>query len=806
MNTGRYSVHTLFSSSEIDQIIIPEIQRDYVWQEKNVKGLINSILSHFQEKKSLSLEILDCNRHSHVSQDIQSFLSEEYTRMVHSTRIGFIYAYHSPDYPGKYFLIDGQQRITTIFLLLLCAYKKAGMSSEYRKTYYASKRPKIDYKVREISHDFLLDFVEYQTSIEGDDNNVSFRNSSSFYRYYDEDVTTSSMLRNYACIEEIIESQCPTDIPKKEYYKELVKYVEYYIEFNYFDTNICEQGERLYLYMNSRGEELSVQESLRPTLVARSSKKLIAGEQWEVWQNFFWKQKGDNPNADKGFQEFLRWATFLHIICGTDNPILYNRKNNNETKQDYIRIEKRDGGRYEQQQRWIRKYQEDNKDFTIDFIGKVFDAVSRLEIIISKEKNGYISSHWLSYIDRTNDYPTLLACLAYLLYYPDAESVDVKRIGMFVKNCMYYDTNSKNPEMASVNIVSAVRIMHENGIRDIADIYKVTDKLAKNIFIEADRYKTTCMLTTSRGEWEEIFWSITDDNNFSSFLEGDTICLFEWADYQLEKFCYYYNELKTRIIAVVNRNDNNEIIQLHEKLLEYGDFAVRDGTGIGIPRYYLIKYPKEWTWINENTNIRSILKMYLDNEDPKRTGELYRLLIDEEAQPRSVLAYTEYMELLKSDENPPHIILPRIYQISGDNFRELMTQWVCQAVEQSKVDGTNRVVKEFDIDNETGQLLLDNIKGAYHLDMVYNWNAGNPVWSFKIGSRGKKYHQRIPNIINTWNSKYNVVWKEKYNDEKRHNEYFLDSALHDNPNESIHQRKQVVLELVNEIWECLSHN
>lgn len=806
MNTGRYSVHTLFSSSEIEQIIIPEIQRDYVWQEKNVKGLINSIMSHFREKQSLSLEIIDCKRQVPVSQDIHSFLSEEYTRMVHCTRIGFIYAYHSQDYPGKYFLIDGQQRITTIILLLLCAYKKAGLSNEYRKNYFKSKLPKIDYKVREISHDFLIDFIDFETSTGSNGKKVSFRDSKYYYHYYDKDVTTSSIMCNYASIEEIIESYRPKEVREEEFYKDLVHYVEYYIEFNYFDTNICEQGERLYLYMNSRGEELSVQESVRPTLVARSTKKLAAGEQWETWQNFFWKKKGDNPNADRGFQEFLRWATFLHIICGTDNPILYNRKNSNETKQDYIRIEKKDGNRLEQQQRWIREYQEENKGFTIEYIGKIFDAVSRLENIIRAEKGRYITSHWLSYIDKTNDYPALLACLAYLFYYPDAKDIEVKRMGMFVKNCMYYDTNSKNPEMASVNIVSAVKIMKANGIRDIADLHKISNMVAKNIFIDADLRKTACALTMSRSEWEELFWQITDDNSFSSFLEGDTTCLFEWADYSREKYFHYYKELKGRIIDIVNKNDKDENIQLHERLLEYGDFVARKGTGFGIPRYYLIKYPDEWTWgINENAHIRDILKMYIDNEEPKRLGELYRLLIDENACPRSVLAYTEYMELLKSDDNPPHVILPRIYQISGDNYRELMIQWIYQALGQSWMVSTNDVVKEFDIDNETGKLLMDNIKEAYYLDVFYSWNMGEPFWSFKIGSRGKNYHQRIPNLKTAWNPN-DGEWKEFFNNEKQHNEYFLNKTLHDNPNKSVHQRKQDVLELVDKIWTYLSHD
>ena len=371
---------------------------------------------------------------------------------------------------------------------------------------------------------------------------------------------------------------------------------------------------------------------------------------------------------------------------------------------------------------------------------------------------------------------------------------------------MYYDTNSKNPEMASVNIVNTIRLMQENGVRDIVDLHRIANLLPKNIFIQSDYCKTACAFTMSRSEWEEIFWIITDDITFSSFLEGDTLCLFEWSNYQRDTFVHYYDELKSRIVDVINRNNNDEIIQLHENLLEYGDFAAREGTGLGIPRYYLIKYSKEWTWgINENEHIRHILKMYLDNDEPNRSGELYKLLIDEEAEPRSVLGYTEYMELLRSDDNPPHIILPRIYQVSGDNYRELMTQWVHQAVQQSWVYGTNYVVKEFDIDSDTGNLMLDTIKDAYYLDMVYHWNNGQPFWSFKIGTRGKKYHKNISDITTKWYIEP-YKWEKKYNDEKKHYEYFLENAVHDNPNETVHHRKQRVLDFVDKIWEYLSMN
>lgn len=800
MNTGRYTLRSLFLSSEIEQIIIPEIQRDYVWKENNVIGLIKSILNHFKEKATLRLEIVDQNKNASVNQDIRAFLAEEYTRMVHSTRIGFIYAYHSQDYPGKYFLIDGQQRLTTIFLLHLCAYKHAGMTADYRKFFFKEKQPKIDYKVREISHDFMVDFIENEV-----DQDMPFTQSHKYYSFYDDDVTTSSLIKNYVCIEEQLNKCFSESLSKESFYKELVNYIENYIEFNYFDTNISEQGERLYLYMNSRGEALSVQESIRPILISRSKHKLQAGEKWEEWQNFFWRNKGGNPNADKGFQEFLRWATFLHI-CTSDNPRLYNQKNNSETKQDYIRIEKRDDVRNEQQQRWIKEYQENNTSFSIDYIDSVFQTVCKLDSFNQKENYAFLKGSWLSSIENTSDYPTILACLAYLYYYPDVKELDVKRVGMFIKNCMYYDTNRKNPEMACVNVVNTLKCMYEHEISDIADLHKIAKELPKNIIIEADRHKRGCQLTMWRTKWEELFWSITNDDVFSSFLAGDTLCLFEWSEFEYDSFVKYYKSFKEKVIDIIKKGYKEEIDELHEKLLGYGDFAVRDGCGIGIPRYFMLFKEDEWTWgVNESKQIRVILKDYLDDKVPYCNGELFNLLIDNDSKnDKSVLSYLEYLELLKSETTPPHVILPRKYQISGNNYRELMTQWVHQELKGSWVYQTNVVVLEFDIQEAEGLSTVMKCKPneAFYLDSIYEWNGGKPFWSFKISTRGREYHKNIPSIINKWDG--DLIWEERMNQEKQHNEYWLEHAVPDDTSKTIHERKQAVIDFVEKIFRTLS--
>lgn len=792
MNTGRYNVKALFTSTEIEQIIIPEIQRDYVWEESNVRGLMNSILDHFKEKEFLELDIAVKQTGRTLDKDVSAVLSEEYTRMVHSTRIGFIYAYHSPDYPGKFFLIDGQQRLTTIFLLLLAAYKRAGLSDLYRKNYFRQAVPKLDYKVREITHDFLLDFIRHETE---KDQITPFTGSEHFYEHYNTDVTTSSLIGNYRVIEGMLEEHCKG----KDNNVQLVDYIENYIEFNYFDTNISDQGEKLYLYMNSRGEDLSPQERLRPVIIGRSEDKLEAGIRWEKWQGFFWEHRGRNKNSDPGFQEFLRWCSFLHLC-------LHNGDDNNETKGNYIRKEKAPE-RLKKQLSDIRTYQEKTREFSIGFIDEVFCAVKKLEDLLKNEiEDRYIPAHWLSHIDNTNEYPALMACITYLMYHPDAELTDVRRVGMFIKNSMYGETNRKNPENATVNSVAAIKALSDAGYSDIMDLRLIRNNVPKTVYTSTDDLKMACCCTKLRCQWEELFWGITDDTDFSSFLDGDLLCLFEWSGNDVNNFRRYYDLMKKKIVTVVKSGTAAEKIALHEDLLMCGNFAVQYGSGNGIPRFYLLSSESEWTWgINNYNQIRDILRNYLDDTQNKCGGELYDMLIDMDApNEKSVLGYMEYLELLVdnpgNDTVPTRFILPRIYQISGDNYRELMVQWVHQWFKGSTVWERDNINIPFDI--KDGKMDLQSEGGTYFfISINYNWNEGKPLWRFGIGTKGKPLPEAVEQSLSNWANF--GKWEKAPTGDKNMTVLRFSDPLSDDTSKRVHERAQIVKDFVDNVFGCI---
>jgi uncharacterized protein with ParB-like and HNH nuclease domain len=296
MKAGKHTVRELFFNKYVDQIIIPEIQRDYVWGKDQVAGLLATICEGYEkylvDSKEQFAEIADFA----LRKDLQTFVKKREC----STNIGFIYAYENEQLPGYYFLIDGQQRLTTIYLLLLALTSEHIQNrTKFEQTYFPDRRTKLDYRVREVSSIFLNKFVTEHLKHA----KVDFKELTLYYHTtYDYDTTVQNLLQNFSFIKDFVLSD---KIDQGSFFD----YVENFVEFQYFDTSVSEQGEELYIYMNARGEQIQDNENLKAAFLSQLTAieiKNSFGKKWEDWQDFFWNNKGKNKNADIGFNEFLK--------------------------------------------------------------------------------------------------------------------------------------------------------------------------------------------------------------------------------------------------------------------------------------------------------------------------------------------------------------------------------------------------------------------------------------------------------------------------------------------------------------------
>ncbi|EKT4502307.1 DUF262 domain-containing protein [Flavobacterium psychrophilum] len=321
MKPGKYTIKELFVNREVEQIVIPEIQRDYVWKKEQVEGLMNSLLSDYIK---FDTEIINVTADN---EEIKNLFINYYKKQQYASNIGFIYAYNDAEYKGKYFLIDGQQRVTTVYLLLLNLFIGTDQKADFEKKYFKDSQLKIDFKVRESSRDFFKNFIRFcldNSFEETVDFRADFINKlTTQYWYYNEyanDKTIQSIINNYVAINSFVQTKSLNS-------KNFLNYILDYVDCWYFDTNISEQGEELYIYMNARGEQIQNNENIKADLLGALKEtdielvseredyngeksvdglKKYWGKKWEDWQDFFWVNKGTNDNADNGFNEFLK--------------------------------------------------------------------------------------------------------------------------------------------------------------------------------------------------------------------------------------------------------------------------------------------------------------------------------------------------------------------------------------------------------------------------------------------------------------------------------------------------------------------
>ncbi len=305
MKSGSYTLHELFAGRDIEQLLVPEIQRDYVWGPEQIKLLLEDLrqAAHSWEIDA-ALPLVPG-----IDAEVYQSFREYYARQVHGHGIGFIYAYQDVAYPGKALLIDGQQRLTTLYLLLLALAMRSGKDSEpcqhFKNFYLWQGRAKIDYRVREAAHAFLQRFIDFV--LKGGQPQF-VKQQYWYFAEYDDDLTIRNVAVNYTFLVD--------KLALPDYHSLSYQYLRDFVQFQYFDTNLSTQGEELYLSLNSTGHPTENNENVRALLLEReeAQDRQQWGVKWEGWQDFFWKHRGHNHNADNGFDEFLRWLWIIRLI------------------------------------------------------------------------------------------------------------------------------------------------------------------------------------------------------------------------------------------------------------------------------------------------------------------------------------------------------------------------------------------------------------------------------------------------------------------------------------------------------------
>jgi len=238
---------------------------------------------------------------------------------------------------GKEFIpIDGQQRLTFLFLLHLYVYALKGKTDdgEFLKNF--------SYEIRSSSREFVEKLVEHIKDLSGfiKQNNEKLpsdwiKDQEWFLPGWDKDLTIKSML---TVLDEI----------HKEFKGEIDEIeVEKLNKITFKVINIEEIGadEELYIKMNSTGRQLTEFEILKAKFIEFLNAKNVSNRQdFEKkinteWMNIFWKKfkyrRGNYYEVDNTMLNFFYYMVEMLVYETFDNP---KKKSQKGKREDTLKI------------------------------------------------------------------------------------------------------------------------------------------------------------------------------------------------------------------------------------------------------------------------------------------------------------------------------------------------------------------------------------------------------------------------------------------------------------------------------------
>ena len=287
-----YRLSDLFGGDT--KIVIPDLQRDYCWGDK--------AYSPSKEEKPREL-VTDFIKNL---VEISEISKEEKKKR---TTLGLIYGFEQPR--NNIQICDGQQRLTTLFLLI--GYINTKTDNKFRKYIISDEEmqddfePHLLYAIRESTLYFLSDlsrkvFIEKSTGFD------KIKESDWYFNEYNEDASIQSMI---AALKKIDNYFINTYKDTNFDFEEFGNFIIDNLFVLYYDMGNRSRGEETYVVINTTGEPLSATENIKPLLLGNSSlpENLVKkySLQWEDREEWFWQNKGNDKIADKGMLEFFVW-------------------------------------------------------------------------------------------------------------------------------------------------------------------------------------------------------------------------------------------------------------------------------------------------------------------------------------------------------------------------------------------------------------------------------------------------------------------------------------------------------------------
>lgn len=468
-NTNNYKELTFaLLLDKYDKILVPMIQRDYAQgrTDKKAQEVRTNLLNDIFEKESVHFDLIfgSCETRKENDGEKRCFIP-----------------------------VDGQQRLTTLFLLYLYAKKVKGLCDNLNLS-------KFSYDTRRAASDFCISVTANEWSVSNDVKvSEAIKDSTWFMNYWENDPTVEGMLNMLDAID---------DKEKGNVFPNLDK-----VKFYFFDLESHGLNENLYLKMNSRGKPLTAFENLKAKIEkvlpddiqidekyfpekADSLKNFK--EKWKFfmdrkWTDTFWDEK--NPDrTDTNITAFI--VRFLSGYWGAFG----NKDDENEkTQLKEINNENNNGGVYKKNYAEfipfepIKKILETESHFAFQMLGYALTVIS---------DSAKIAPYW-----DANDYPkkseerceykNIAAVFAYVLFDGNTN----KHAMRFAWNMAENTINGYDSFISYCELVGEIFKYHKENEDDIYQILS-TKELKKTLAQLTEEIAKAKQIIKGGDEWE----------------------------------------------------------------------------------------------------------------------------------------------------------------------------------------------------------------------------------------------------------------------------------------------------------------
>ena len=299
----------------VEAIEIPILQRDYAQgrkEESEVRTLfLNSLF-----------QALNNNDESRKPLDLD-----------------FVYGSFKEDQSKAFSVLDGQQRLTTLFLMHWYLAVQHCHIEEFRDRFVTDEqRSRFTYKTRPSTTEFFDALISKDIELSDAVISKQIKNSQWFYLSWQQDPTVQACLNMLDAIQALFSENYI------DFYDRIINTTEPYITFQFLDLHSFGLSDELYIKMNARGKPLTIFENFKAKLEQKIKsfdgalpeytlpfQNNASGYEYFIhkvdtdWADLFWPYRNvcsDDDTFDDELMNFIRVViAYQYLIEHRDSPI-----------------------------------------------------------------------------------------------------------------------------------------------------------------------------------------------------------------------------------------------------------------------------------------------------------------------------------------------------------------------------------------------------------------------------------------------------------------------------------------------------